>query len=242
MNAIKHDIKHYYRTDLFGCGQTSAATLLSHYGKDVTPQQVIDAIPTLKNEAGEDWGTLAQQRAIWCIGQGFKVDFYTADFQLLDLSWAKFSRDELLERMRAVKPLRNVASLGPEFSQMAMQINIDLVEAGGEIHIIQYVTTKLIDELLEKGPICAGVSYAVLHGEGRVRDTGPREVTPDDINGHTSNHSIIIYGRDEQGKYLIADSLKEPGHFALESEHLLCAMTAAQVECENAMFVVTPAA
>ncbi len=240
MNAIRHGIKHHYRPTTFSCGQAALAILLSHYGKELTPQQIVEAVPTIKNEAGEEWGTLNQQLATWCIDQGFSVNFYTADFEVIDLSWAKLPQEALLERMKVVKPERNVPSLGAEFSQKTLQAYIDFVEAGGELHVCQYMQTKLIDELLAKGPILACVNYPVLHGEGRYLNAGPREAMPDDVNGITSNHFVVVYGRDERGQYLIADPLKEPGDFVLKPEHLLCALTAAQVECENTMFVIAP--
>ena len=60
-----------------------------------------------------------------------------------------------------------------------------------------------------------------------------RKIDDDDIHGKITNHSVVVYGKDETGNYLINDPWKELGFHVIEPEHLLCAITAAQVECDN---------
>ncbi|MDB5178573.1 MAG: hypothetical protein JWN01_516 [Patescibacteria group bacterium] len=129
---------------------------------------------------------------------------------------------------------------GKAFLRHYMQAYIDLLEAGGDLGIHTHMTTGLLDELLDRGPFLATVNYAVLHGPGRYRETGPRQIVPDDVNGVLYNHLVVVYGRDSRGSYLLADPFKAPGRHVVDSEHLLCAMTAAQTECENTLFQIKP--
>ena len=209
---------------------------LSYLGKTMTPEEIIAQIPVNKNGKGEDWGTLNQELAKWCVEQGYAVKLYTADFQIMDLSWIDLSKDKLLERMEAAKDHRDVPSLGKEYSRRYMQSYIDFVNAGGELHIVPYMSTKLLDELLANGPIIASVAFSVLHTQGRIQYIGLRVTEADGIDGYLANHSIVIHGKDEAGNYMVADPWEEPGFHVVEPERLLAAMDASQIECDNLLF------
>ncbi len=193
-------------------------------------------IPVNKNDKGEDWGTINQQLATWCLSQGFEVDMYTADFEIIDLSWVKLPKEKLLERMELAKDQRDVLALGKEWSKIYTQSYIDFVKTGGQLHIQPYMTTKLLDDLLPVSPLLLCVCYNVLYTSGRSKDIGLRKAETNDLNGKLTNHSIVIYGKDDDGNYLIADPYKEPGLHTVEPERMLAAMTAAQMECDNLLF------
>lgn len=233
---IKHAITHYYQPSNHTCGQSSIAMLLSFFGKTFTPEEITEIIPVNKNDKGEDWGTITQQIATWCISQGFDVEMHTADFQIIDLSWMKLSKDEQLNRMELAKDHREVPSLGKEWSKIYMQSYIDFLNSGGELHIQPRMSVELIEKLLPNSPIMLCVCYNVLYGCGRSKDTGLRESEPDDIEGKITNHFVVIVGKSETDNYLIADPWRQPGVHEIESERLIIAMTAAQIECDNILF------
>jgi hypothetical protein len=240
MPVSMHKIKHYYQTTNHACSQAALATLLSFFGETVTPDEIAAKLPVNKNEKGEDWGTINQQLATWCISQGYDVELHTADFQILDLSWIGFAKPALVARMEAAKDKREVPALGKVWSKMYMQSYVDFVNAGGELCLHPFMSSSFIDSRLIVSPLLACVSYSVLHGSGRSKDLGLRKSEPDDIDGKLVNHSIVIYGKDESGNYLIADPWKEPGLHAVEPERLLAAMTSAQMECDNLFFQIKP--
>lgn len=213
--------------------------LLSFYGMSLTPEDVSKSIPVNLNENGEEIGTINQHLATWCISQGFVVDIYSADFQILDLAWANLSQAELLQRMEAAKGHRNVPALGKEWSECYLQSYIDFVKAGGHLYIQPYMTTALIDKLLESGPTLPAVCYGVLHNVGRSKEAGLRAFSLDDIHGNMVTHSIVVYGKNDAGNYLIADPWEEPGTHEVEPERLLASMTAAQIECDNLIIKLT---
>ncbi len=138
--------------------------------------------------------------------------------------------------MKLAKAEREVPALGKEWSAIYTQSYIDFVEAGGELHIHPYMTTALLDSLLPDSPLLLCVSYNVLYGTGRSKNVALRKSEPDDLKGKLTNHSIVIYGKDNDGNYLIADPYKEPGLHTVEPERLLACMAAAQMECDNLFF------
>ena len=193
-------------------------------------------IPVNKNDKNEEMGSINQQLATWCLSQGFDVEMHTADFEIIDLSWADLPKEKLLERMELAKDHREVPALGKEWSKIYMQSYIDFVEAGGRLHIQPYMTTGLLDELLPSSPLLVAVCYNVLYDSGRSKDIGLRESEADDISGGLDTHSLVIYGKDDNGNYLIADPYEEPGLHTIEPQRMLAAMTAAQMECDNLFF------
>jgi hypothetical protein len=236
MQAIKHDINHQYQPSNHSCVQTATSMLLGHYGHTVSVEELLKSVPILKNKKGEEIGTINQQVATWCISQGYNVALYTFDFQIIDLSWGKLPADKIVERLEAVKNERNVPSIGQELSEAYVQSYIDFIKAGGQLHILPYPTSRLYHDLLEKGPFLLSICFNVLWDQGRTDNTSLRQSTPNDISGHLANHSIVVYGRDKKGDFLIADPWEQPGHHTVEPERLLAATTAALMECDNLLF------
>jgi hypothetical protein len=234
----KYNVKHYYQPTNHSCSQTALATLLSYYGRNDTPEDLLQSLPVYKNSDGEDQGSINQQLATWCLSQGFKVVMYSADFQVLDLSWAKLKSHELIQRINVALKDKNVSALGQQWTQRYLATYKAFVETGGTLHIVPYISTQHIDELLANGPILAAVCYAVLHNVGRSTNTGLRQSKPDDIRGNLTTHSIVVYGQDKAGNYLIMDPWKGSS-LAIKSEQLLCAIQAAQLECDNLLFQIT---
>jgi hypothetical protein len=241
MQAANYSIKHCYQSTNNNCSQTALSILLSYYdiAKQMSAEEIMQQIPVNKDEKGEDWGTINQQLATWCIGQGFAVELYTFDCQAIDLSWADLDQDQLLARIEATKPVRDVPSLGRQWSEIYLRSYADFVKAGGQLFIKPYVTTVLLYELLKRGPILLCVCFNTLHNKGRSTYPGVREIVPDDVNGKVTNHTIVIFGITEKGDFEIADPWEKPGFHTIDPERMLCAITAAQIECDNLLFQLT---
>ncbi len=69
---------------------------------------------------------------------------------------------------------------------------------------------------------------------------GLRESVSDDVQGKVYNHSFIIYGNNEVGNFLIADRWEQPGFHEIEPERMLATISAAQIECDNLLFQISP--
>ena len=148
------------------------------------------------------------------------------------------SQQELRKKLDVViEHRKDVASLGDKWTREYIRSYADFIDAGGILHIEQYMTTNIFDSLLENGPFLPAVAPAVLYGKGRFRLTGLREDVQDDIHGQLGTHSVVIYGKTKQAEYLAADPWK--GRTVVCGEALVAAMQAAQVECDNLLFTVS---
>lgn len=236
MKQVEYQVKHQYQPTATSCSPTALSMLLSYYNKEITVAQISSDVPQVRNAAGETFGTINQQLATWCISQGFRVNMYTFDCQIIDQSWANLSNEEIIDRLEARKDGWVVPSLGEVWNKAYVESYIEYIRAGGELYIWPGVTTKLLYELLENGPIFACVSFSTLHGLGRSNIRSKNESVPDDVYGRALNHSIVIYGVDDTGNFLIADPDKKPGFHVIEPERMIAAISTAQIECDNLLF------
>jgi hypothetical protein len=240
MKPTSHQVRHQYQPTNTTCSPTALSILLEHHGKKLDPRDIEAKVPQCINEKGEKIGTINQQMATWCLQNGFKVTLYTFDCQIIDQSWSKLNKDQQLERMKLRKDGWVVPGMGEEWTKQYTQSYIDFVLAGGDLHIQPAVTTKLLYELLATGPFLPCVSYSTLCGAARSKNTDEIESVDDDVNGRAMNHSIVVYGNDENGNFLIADPWKKPGLHTVEPERILAAISTAQIECDNLLFLIEP--
>lgn len=240
MKSIDHQVKQQYQPTNTTCSPAALSTLLGHYGKNINPLDIESNVPQCVNDKGEKIGTINQQMATWCISNGFSVVLYTFDCQIIDQSWSRLNKDEQLVRMKLRKNGWVVPGMGEEWTKQYTQAYIDFIEAGGELDIQPAATTDLLYTLLERGPFLPCVSYSTLYGAARSRNEGEIKTIDDDINGKASNHSIVVYGNDEEGNFLIADSWKKPGLHTIEPDRMIAAISTAQIECDNLLFQIEP--
>ncbi len=240
MKAVSYQIKPQHQPTNTTCSQTALSILLNHYGKNLSPLEIETNVPQCVNDKGEKMGTINQQMATWCKKNGFDVTLYTFDFQIIDQTWSSLSYEQMTERLKQRKDGWVVPGIGEEWTRQYTQSYIDFISAGGDLHIRPAVTSKLLYELLQTGPFLPCVSYSTLYGAGRSRNISETDSVDDDINGRAMNHSIVVYGNDEVGNFLIADPWKEPSLVSVEPERLIAAISAAQIECDSLLFQIQP--
>lgn len=237
MEATKHKITHYYQPTSNTCGYAALAILLSHYGQSKTPKEIVGLVPQPTDENGKPIGSITAQLAAWCVNEGYKVDFTSFDVLITDLSWQNLSNDELVAKLEQVKNVRDVSNVGGKvWSRIYAQAYIDLIKAGGNLNVSPHPTSKSLYELLQHAPVYANIAPSVVYGKGRSRTPEPdkRLDVPDDINGTVGTHSVVIYGNDTDGNFLVADPWH--GLVVIPAETMLCGITAAQLECDNQIF------
>jgi len=213
--------------------------LLGYYGKNFSVDEVSAKVPQVKNEKGENFGTINTQMATWCSTLGFDVVLYTADVQVIDQSWSKLSSSAVIERLEARKSGLKVPSLGELWNTAYCQAYIEFIQSGGELHIVNAITSNLLSEMLKKGPVLPCLSFDTLYGKGKTSNNGEKETKLDDVNGKAWNHSVVIYGNDEEGNFLVADPWEKPGRHVIEPDVMIAAIGTAQLECDNQVFQLT---
>lgn len=215
--------------------------LLSHYGHNEAVTNLLNDIPQAKDEDGTPIGSLTAQLAEWCVGQGYDVDLISFDFLITDLSWSDLNNGQLLAKLETIKDARNVHSVGGEYcSKVYVEAYIGFIKAGGKLSIQPHVTTKLLYERLQGAPVYVNICSSVVHGTGRQRhpepDTDKRLSVDDDIHGTINTHSVVIYGNDSDGNFLVADPWD--GLEVIDPETMLCGITVAELECDAQCFQI----
>lgn len=61
-----------------------------------------------------------------------------------------------------------------------------------------------------------------------------RKAIPDDINGSVGAHSVVIYGKDKAGNFLVSDPWH--GLETVDAETMICGITLACIECDSQCF------
>ncbi len=241
MQAIKHKITHQYQPTSTSCGYASLAMMLSHHGVDTSAEKILNEVPIAKDESGEPIGSLTAQLADWCVQQGYAVDFTSFDFLITDFSWIGMDNQELLDKLESVKEVRDVQNVGGKYwSKMYVQAYIDLINSGGNLSVKPHVTTVLLYTMLEKAPVYTNICSSIVHAKGRQQYPEPQTSkllsVDEDVNGTIGTHSIVIYGHDEKGNFMIADPWD--GLYDVDPETMLCAITAAELECDSQCFQI----
>jgi len=232
MKEIKHEIIHHNQITATSCTPSAVATLLSHYGNDISEDELMKVVPTVKDENGEGHGSINQQYAQWLAEQGYKTTIYSADVQVLDLSWMKLGSEEVVTRLKKRVGGYEVPSLERFFTDAYTQSYIDFIESGGQLKIVPYISSDLLYKLLKKGPVLPAVCYSTLHGTGRSKLENGAFVK-NDIDGRAPNHTIVIYGHNEKGEFYVSDPDMKPGLHVINSEQMVAAIATAQIECDN---------
>lgn len=236
MKPIKHTITHHFQPTNNTCGYGALATFLSHYDHVYTPQQLVDTVPQpVLRQDGTTGGSVTAQLATYYQTAGLNVTMYTFDCLITDLSWKNLSSTQTIERLSAVRNHRDVLGLGKNYANVYIDAYIALLKAGAKLNIQPYVTTDLLHTLLQHGPVFTNICSTTLRGVGRSRPIGLRKSVVDDIAGSVSTHSTVVCGIDTDGSFLVSDP--NVGLITVQPDALLCAITAAQIECDNQLFV-----
>jgi len=224
MLAVSHNITATAQPTDLSCGHTCLSMLMSSLGVSMMPQEIMHDIPLLTNDDGEEWGTFGIDLAHWCMKRGYSATTYTFDSQLIHLPWEHLSPAEIIDALHALKDTYVFAGLGKNLTRSFIESYIRYLSDGGTLIIRPFITVSLLHELLERGPFAALATYNVLYGTG---------------GGKANTHFVVVYGRDEEGNFLIADPWKDNGRKVLEPERLLSAIMSGQMTCENAVFQIS---
>lgn len=211
--------------------------LLANLGISANTTDLISEVPEIKDKDGNVRGGIGQEVAIECLDRGVNVDMYTFDCQIIDLSWQGVSKDEVIARLNAIKETRVMPNLGKSLTRRYIESYVHFLEKGGDLHIMPCVSTKLLYELLDKGPLFVNACPHIMFNEGRLLYPELRKSKLDDINGEVSIHSLVINGYDEAGNFLLSDPFYGPK--TVEAEAMTGAIMAAAIGCDSLCFQIS---
>lgn len=238
MDKVQYKIVHYYQPTNDTCGYAALAILLSYYGKTYSPEDIGKMVPQPKDASGTSHGSVTAELAGWCQSQGFRARMYASDMYILDLSWQDKSSRKIKSRLEEIGMKRQISIMDSRWVKIYIDAYVAMIDLGTDLMVVPFITTKLLYELLRDGPIYANICSTANSGRGRtISQPGLRKTKIDDVNGIVSTHSVVIYGCDEDGNFLVADPWD--GMTIVESERMVLAIEAAQIECDNQIFVVS---
>lgn len=236
MKKIVHKVTHHYQPTNNTCGYAALATLLSYYGREYQPEELVRRVVQPKDSEGTSHGSVTAQLADWCQTEGFQADMYASDMYVLDLSWQDKSSEQIKKRLEEVKSKRKNAILGEHWMNVYEEAYIAMLNHGANLTVVQFITNELLYKLLKDGPVYTNICLNALSGRGRTTNPGLREDVVDDIKGGIATHSVVIYGNDEEGNFLVSDPWD--GLTTSSPEYMILAIEAAQIECDNQIFVI----
>lgn len=231
---IEHKITSHLQPTNSTCGYAALATLLSFYSKEITVEELLKDVEQPTDEDGNPVGSITTELVTWCLTKGLRSDLYSFDCEMLDIAWQSLAQEEIIKKINEHRTSRNVLGLGQSYAERYLDGYINMMKAGGKLTIMPYVTSELIDKLLKNAPVYANVCSNVMNSKGRTKNTALRQSEENDDKGSLNTHSIVIYGKDDESRYLIADPWR--GLRKLDAEALLCSITMAQIECDNMIF------
>lgn len=230
MEAVEHKLTHFFQTAEVSCGYTALAMQLSHYGSVLTPADIYRLAPRAVVAGVELSGSFATQLAAWAVGAGYEARLTTFDFLIIDLAWASLDQPALVSRLTAARQNRFIPSLGTTLSQAYVDEYLRYLATGGQLVIRSHVSSDDLYDKLRQGPLGVSVCTAPLYGHGRMSEALPGRETADDIMGSIGTHSVVVCGNTASGDFLLADPWR--GMTQVPRDALVCAMTAAEIECD----------
>ncbi|HEY4963566.1 MAG TPA: C39 family peptidase [Candidatus Saccharimonadales bacterium] len=236
--SVKHDIPLKTQTTSSNCVQTSTSQFLSFYEINISPEDIEKDIPVRTNSEDKPMGTLLADIGTWFIkSYGLKAKMHVFDVQIIDRTWSSLSQSELLTEMKKVQEEGISTALSP-LSAILIDAYVKYLESGGLIDIAK-CTNKLLQELLDKGPVIAIISFNYMYDYPRLSyDKSIKNYVPDTIDGKVVEHAIVLTGY-ENGTYLYNDpDAEKGGQHQVDEDILIGAICTSQINSDNYLLSV----
>lgn len=214
------------------CGPTCLHAVYRYFGDDLPLVQIMQETRMLR-----EGGTLASLLGIHALRRGYTATIHPYNLDIWDPTWFQKPTD-LAEKLR----LQLAHETDPTFRFVSNRY-IDYLELGGRIEFKE-LTERLLRSYLKQGlPVMTTLSATYLYMESReVWATGEE----DDIRGEPSAHFVIIFGLDEDRRYVsIADPLGDDQPFGshiyhVRFERLIGAILLGVLSYDSALLVIRP--
>ena len=184
-------VQRFLQPDDVTCGPTCLKKVYHFYGRDVPLERVLQGV-----DRDEEGGTLAVNLGIAALGRGFRARIYSYNLRLFDPTWARLSRDELIDKLG-----QRLAHLRDAKSVRAAKAYVRFLGTGGEMGFAE-LTPRLIKGILDSGrPVLSGLSATHLYRMARERhDPKTHELLDDDVGGDPVGHFVVISGYSQRGR------------------------------------------
>lgn len=176
------------------CALAAASSLANYLDPAVDYEYVRAMIP--KRERNGGLYTSAQARLLNRLG--FDVTIVTADLNLIDFTWADFSKNGIIRRMKKLRAYYRKTQ-DPNIDYVDDMIKLLEDKDYNNQLIIDYEFKKHIQRHLKKGyPVGASINWTSF-----FKFSKEFKKHKDDIKGEDCHHAIVIRGYDEKGVFIV---------------------------------------
>lgn len=238
-DKISYNIPLLTQTESSNCVQTSVAMFLSYYGQKFTPEEIQAKIPVRYDSQGKPYGTFLMDIAVWIKSLGFLVALDCFDTEIIDRSWKELDTEKIQERLTALKEGARQTIVTTEICNIMIDSYINMLNRDATLRISK-LNRNLLHELIKKGPFLPIVSYNYLYDAPRDRyDSVEKKYKPDDIEGKTTTHAIVVTGLDDETVYFNDPDKDRGGQNSCLVDDLIAAVATAQNKANNWILSIT---
>ena len=195
MDRVLLSVKRF-KQETGECSIAAASSLANFFDPAITYDEVREMVPKKLRRSGLE----TAQEARLLNRLGFEaVTIVTADLNLIDFTWAKYTKKSIIRRMKMLRAhyRRTKEEILVEYvDDMIAWLEDDRYDNN---LVIDYEFKKHIRKQLARGvPVGAAVNWTSLFkfSKGNRRQNG-------DINGEPVNHAIVLRGCDDKGVFVV---------------------------------------
>lgn len=195
MNRVLLTVKRY-RQHPSECGIAAVSSLANFFDSDIDYEDVRQMVS--KKIRREGMETSQEARLLNKLGFD-SITIVTADLNLVDFGWAKYTRKGIIRRMKMLRTHYGKAKEKSLVEYVGDMIDWLEDEKYDNNIIIDYEFKKHIKKQLSRGvPVGAAVNWTSLFkfSKGDRRKNG-------DIKGEPEDHAIVLRGCDDKGVFVV---------------------------------------
>lgn len=199
MDRVLLSVKRY-KQRTHECAVATTASLANFFDSDITYDTVRALMSPKKKREVKKWGMATSEQCSLLNELGFEnVTIVTADLNLIDFSWEKYTKKSIIRRMKQLRAhyrRQEETNLVEYVNDMVIWLEDSRYDNN---IVIDYDFKKYIKRQLNRGaPIGAAVNWTSLFKfcKGDRRKSG-------DIKGERDDHAIVLRGFDEKGVFVV---------------------------------------
>ena len=229
------NVKILPQPDDVTCGPTSLHAIYHHYGYQISLHRLISEIEML-----EGGGTLGVFLGLDALKRGFDATIHSVNLEIFDTTWVNLSMEALADKLRQEYAAKHRAKL-----RVAIKAYLRFIELGGIVSLKDF-KPGLFDRYFKKNvPLIAGVSTTFLYQSKREYTSSDNMSVFDDIHGDPMGHFVVVYGENEEKKFLIADPdctnpIAHDHYYAVERNRLVHSILLGILTYDSLILAVQP--
>lgn len=202
MNRVLLPVKRF-KQQVGECAIAATASLAHFFDHDIDYEDVRELVPKRIRRKEEGLDTSQQARLLNQLG--FEaVTIVTADLNLIDFGWAKYTKKSIIRRMKMLRAYYRKTKEKALVVYVDDMINWLEDDRYDNRIIIDYEFKKHIRKQLARGvPVGAAVNWTSLFkfSKGDRRQNG-------DIKGVGEDHALVLRGCDDEGVFVVDSHTK----------------------------------